>query len=94
MPFYIFIMRSEGRMPKIFEYNGYKFFFFSNEGIPREPCRIHVRKGETNAKFWVIPYVSLASSYEMTSKELMTLQVAVQEHVELIRRKWDEHFGG
>ena len=32
------------RMPKVFEINGFKFFFFSNEGNPLEPCHIHVRK--------------------------------------------------
>jgi hypothetical protein len=36
-------------VPKVFEYGGYKFFFFSNEGEPMEPCHVHVRKG--SAKF-------------------------------------------
>jgi hypothetical protein len=79
-------------MPKILEWNGYKFFFFSNEGIPRELCHIHIRKGEQTAKFWVNPYVSLASAYEMTSKELILLEKKVQENIEYIRRKWNEHF--
>ena len=80
-------------MPKVFEWNGYKFFFFSNEGIPREPCHIHVRKGDQSAKFWVHPYVSLASSYAMSSHELITLQKTIQENNDLIRRVWDEYFG-
>ena len=80
-------------MPKIFEWNGYKFFFFSNEGIPREPCHIHIRKGEQTAKFLVNPYVSLASAYEMTSKELILLEKKVQENIDQIRRKWNEYFG-
>lgn len=79
-------------MPKIFEWEGFRFFFFSNEGIPREPCHIHIRKGQQNAKFWVNPYVSLSSAYEMTSKELLLLEKKVQENIDLIRRKWDEHF--
>ena len=33
-------------MPRVFELDGYKFFFFSNEGNPLEPCHIHVRKSE------------------------------------------------
>jgi hypothetical protein len=78
-------------MPKILEWNGYKFFFFSNEGIPREPCHIHIRKGEQTAKFRVNPYVSLASAYEMNSKELMLLEKKVQESIDFIRRKWNEH---
>jgi hypothetical protein len=79
-------------MPKVFEWNGYKFFFFSNEGIPREPSHIHVRKGEQSAKFWVTPYVSLASAFEMTSKDLLLIENIVQQNSELIRRKWDEYF--
>ncbi|HIS66667.1 MAG TPA: DUF4160 domain-containing protein, partial [Candidatus Scatomorpha merdipullorum] len=38
-------------MPKVFEIDGFKFFFFSNEGNPQEPCHIHVRKGNGLAKF-------------------------------------------
>jgi hypothetical protein len=78
-------------MPKILEWNGYKFFFFSNEGIPREPCHIHIRKGEQTAKFRVNPYVSLASAYEMNSKELMLLEKKAQESIDFIRRKWNGH---
>jgi hypothetical protein len=38
-------------MPKIFEIEGYRGFFFSNEGTPQEPVHIHVKKGEGEAKF-------------------------------------------
>lgn len=79
-------------MPTILDWNGYKFFFFSNEGIPREPCHIHVRKGEKTAKFWIVPYVSLATTYNMSAKELLYLQKKVQGNSDLIRRLWDEPF--
>lgn len=46
-------------MPKVFEINGYRFFFFSNEGDPREPCHIHVRRGNGLAKFWIDPEIRL-----------------------------------
>jgi hypothetical protein len=79
-------------MPKIFEWNGYKFFFFSNEGNPREDCHVHVRKGERVAKFWIDPSVRLATAYEMSGSELNTLGKVVEENRDLIRRKWNEHF--
>jgi len=41
-------------MPVIFRHKGYRFFFFSNEGIPLEPCHIHVKKGSAVAKFWIM----------------------------------------
>jgi hypothetical protein len=79
-------------MPKVFEWNGYKFFFFSNEGYPIEPLHVHVRKGENIAKFWIDPEITLASSYGFTPKELSTLELLIVERREEIRRKWNEYF--
>jgi hypothetical protein len=80
-------------VPKILEWNGYRFFFFSNEGDPREPRHIHVRKGERSAKFFLDPAVTLASSYDLRSSELNELESVVEMNVELFRRNWDEYFG-
>lgn len=38
-------------MPKIFEYFGFVFFFYSNE---HEPIHVHVLKGETDIVFDII----------------------------------------
>lgn len=80
-------------MPKVFEWNGYKFFFFSNEGDPVEPCHIHVRKGGGIAKYWIDDMVTLDSSWGMTSKELNTLVIKIEEQRELIMERWNEFFG-
>lgn len=32
-------------MPVVFRWKNLKFFFFSNEGDPREPPHVHVRSG-------------------------------------------------
>ena len=79
-------------MPKIIEWRGYKFFFFSNEGSPLEPCHIHVRKGASIAKFWIEPEITLHSSYEMTSKELAQIRKVIEKNNKLIWRKWNEFF--
>jgi len=79
-------------MPKVFEWNGYKFFFFSNEGNPVEPCHIHVRKGGNIAKLWIGDIVILDSSWGMSSKELSSLESRIEEQRELIMEKWDEFF--
>jgi hypothetical protein len=50
-------------VPAIFRYRGYRFFFYSNEGAPSEPLHIHVVKGESVAKFWLEPDISVAESY-------------------------------
>ena len=44
-------------MPVVFRYKAHRFFFFSNEGDPREPLHIHVRGGNNRAKFWLDPVV-------------------------------------
>jgi hypothetical protein len=79
-------------MPTVFTWNGYRFFFFSNEGTPQEPRHIHVRKGEKLAKFWLEPDVKLAISYDMTSAETGRLMTVIEEHAEQFRRDWDEYF--
>lgn len=47
-------------MPKVFDWKGHRFHFFSYEGDPREP--IHVAKPGADAKFWLYPHVRLAMS--------------------------------
>jgi len=79
-------------MPTIFRYKGYKFFFFSNEGDPKEPLHIHIRKNEKVAKFWLKPTVSLAESYRMKSHELSELQKVIEKNAKLIKRAWYEYF--
>jgi len=38
-------------MPKVFDWNGYRFHFFSNEGDPREPVHLHVSRAGGKARF-------------------------------------------
>lgn len=79
-------------MPVVFEWKGYKYFFYSNEGTPRERCHIHVRKETAVAKFWLEPEIVLASSWGMSSKELHRVEQTIYEHALLIRSKWNEYF--
>lgn len=79
-------------MPKVLEIDGYKFFFFSNEGNPLEPCHIHVRKGNGLAKFWLDPIISLAESIDFNAKELRFIEKAIVDNQEVIRRAWYEFF--
>jgi len=79
-------------MPVVFLCNGYRFFFYSNEGNPLEPCHIHVRKGSSVAKYWIHPQISLAEAYEMTPGELRELLKIVEKNKNLIEEKWNEFF--
>ena len=79
-------------MPTIFQFEGYRFFFFSNEGNPREPIHVHVRKDGNRAKFWLNP-VGLANNQGFTGKELNRLMQIVGTRRDEIEGTWHEHFG-
>jgi len=80
-------------MPVIFRYKGFRFFFYSNEGSPREPVHVHVRSGEGEAKFWLRPTVLLDNSNGFDARTLRELAEAVEQNAALIERAWNEHFG-
>lgn len=79
-------------MPVVFRQEGYRFFFYSNEGDPREPVHVHVRKGDATAKFWVAP-VGLDCSDGFDARTLRDLARIVEDKAALIERAWHEHFG-
>lgn len=76
-------------MPTVLKVQGYRFFFFSQEG--NEPPHIHVEHGDKVAKYWLNP-TNLASSYGFRSHELSKMRMLVNEHNELFLEKWDEYF--
>lgn len=80
-------------MPVILRYKGYRIFFFSNEGNPREPLHVHVRKSGASAKFWMSPQVGVAESYGLSSQELSELADVINDNRQLIERAWYEFFG-
>jgi hypothetical protein len=79
-------------MPKIFNRDGFKFFFYSNEGNPREPLHVHIKKGENNAKFWIKPVIGLAENYGFSSKEINWIEEQVVEELKLIEDTWNDFF--
>lgn len=79
-------------MPKVFEWNGYRFHFYSDEGDPREPVHIHVRKGRDNAKFWLRPDVTLAFNRGFAPQVLSELVRVIEARRELIEGVWHDYF--
>ncbi len=80
-------------MPVVFRAQGYAFFFYSNEGNPREATHVHVRKGSAVAKFWLYPEVCLAESYGLNGQEQGLLAGIVVERQREIEEAWHEFFG-
>jgi hypothetical protein len=75
-------------MPKIFERDGYSFFFYSNE---HRPIHVHIRYGGGEAIFDVERGVELRESQGLKVRELATAEKLAAEHRGLIIRKWHEH---
>jgi len=80
-------------MPVVFRHKGCRFFFYSNEGFPREPLHIHVRCGTAVAKFWLEPVPGIASSYGFQSSQLNELFSVAVANKQNIREFWNEHLG-
>jgi hypothetical protein len=77
-------------MPRIFEKDGYRFFFYSNE---HGPIHVHVRYGNGEAVFEVEGGVVLRESQGLKVRELAKAETLAEEHREVIIRKWHEHLG-
>ena len=75
-------------MPKIFEKDGFRFFFYSNEHLP---IHVHVRKGGGEAIFIVEESIELRESQGLNVRDLGKAQVLAEENKELIIKKWNEH---
>jgi hypothetical protein len=76
-------------MPKIFEQDGYRFFFYSNE---HAPVHVHVRYAGGDAIFTVEETVELRESHGLRVQELSKAQRLAEEHKTLIISKWHEYF--
>lgn len=76
-------------MPTVLRVDGYRFFFFSNEG--NEPVHIHVESGDGYCKYWLNP-VLLAYNTGFNSTELNKIRKLVEEHSPFIENSWNEYF--
>lgn len=80
-------------MPAVFRWKNVRFFFFSNEGRPREPLHVHAEGPEGEAKFWLLPEVRVATSAGFGRGMLAEMVAVVEQHRDEIERAWHEHFG-
>ena len=76
-------------MPKIFEKDGYRFFFYSNE---HRPIHVRVRYGGGEAVFEVEQGVDLRESQGLKVRELAKAEELATQHRGLIIERWNEHF--
>lgn len=77
-------------MPTVLGVDGYRFFFFSNEG--NEPGHIHVERGDGYGKFWLEP-VNWSTPTTFTRPELRAIRGIVEKNREYFIERWDDYFG-
>lgn len=76
--------------PTVFKSGSYRFYFFSREE-PRK--HVHITCPDGEAKFWIEPIVSLATSTGLSKKQLKEIQSLVESHIDEISKAWKKHFG-
>lgn len=76
-------------MPTLFIVFGFRFLFYSND---HEPIHVHVIKGDAEARFQVLPEVSLLDSKGMKPAELKLAESLVEENKEMIVERWNAFF--
>ncbi|MBS1155339.1 MAG: hypothetical protein H6R07_1263 [Proteobacteria bacterium] len=74
-------------MPTILRLLGFRFHFYSNEGM--EPAHIHVASAEGECKFWLDP-VMLASSRGLSAVDIRKIEGLVYEHRDFLRERYHE----
>lgn len=75
-------------MPTIFEQEGYRFFFYSND---HEPIHVHVRRGGGEAVSAIDEEVALRESAGLKVQELARAQQLAEQNKPLIVKRWHEH---
>jgi hypothetical protein len=76
-------------MPTVFYFNGYRFFFFSNEND--EPMHIHIEKAEGSAKYWLDPLEEVYS-YGLKAKQRKEIRAIIELKIIELTKAWYEHF--
>ena len=74
-------------MPTLLRVGPYRFFMVMFDCVERP--HIHVRGGSIGeAKFWLVPLVSLANTWGYTGLEVARLRVIVTQNTEVLLDRW------
>lgn len=78
-------------MPTVLFIDGWRFFFYANEG--NEPIHIHAQKAGKECKYWLDVKefdVIEAFSHRMRQKDKRMVKKIIFEYFELIEKAWDD----
>ena len=81
-------------MPTVLREGGFRLYFYSDEGDPREPPHVHVEEAGGRAKVWIGEVEPrLARGKGLSDRDLAVILRLVATHRALILRTWHGHFG-
>jgi hypothetical protein len=79
-------------MPTVLRRGNARFFFYSDEGTPREPPHVHVRQAGHEAKLWLRLGLPQAYNRGFSARELRDLREFIEANREQIETAWNEFF--
>jgi hypothetical protein len=77
--------------PTVFRHGRYRFYFFSRE---ENRQHVHVTCADGEAKFWLVPEVSLAENCGLSAQQITEARKLIEEHRDDIADRWRQHFRG
>ncbi|MBN1284429.1 MAG: DUF4160 domain-containing protein [Anaerolineae bacterium] len=77
-------------MPTVLRIGPYRFLFYSSDYD--EPKHIHIKAGNSEAKFWLEP-ITLSWNRGFNNKQLNEIEKYVEDNLSFLLRKWTEFFG-
>ena len=77
-------------MPTVLRVGGFRFHFYSNEGV--EPPHVHVDAGDGECKFWLDP-VALAANHGLTAAVVRKIEWFVHDNQQQLREAYREFHG-
>ena len=75
-------------MPTILRWNGYRFYFLSNEG--HEPPHVDIDKAGRSCKFW-LDLVGLSVNRGCAGHEITEIRAKLIEQQAVFVEAWHEH---
>lgn len=79
-------------MPTLLYAEGFRFFFYSREGVPLERPHVHVRQGNQEVKLWLTPIVRVAWNKRVDPRTLKQLVAITEQHRASFEEQWNVFF--
>jgi hypothetical protein len=76
-------------MPTVLKLLGMRFFYWSRD---HEPIHIHVKKGDTEARFVIEPAVEMTENFGFKPHELAIAEEVIKDNREYMIEHWKLYF--